>query len=97
MYSDNKKKEYMRMFFDEQPSLFCENELNFLKLKDENRRLLKYRYVHHQTDKMIAISYQKELNIKISPDRINKKINMALVEAYNALKHAEYNAFKATN
>lgn len=95
-YSDNKKKEYMRMFFNDQPSDFCESVLNKLKLKDENKRLLKYRYVSHETDKMIAIIYEKELKITISPDRINKKINMALVEAYDALKHIEYNAFKAT-
>ena len=90
MYSDNHKKEYMRMFFDDQPPEFCEYVINNLKLKEESKTLLKYRYVNHKTDKMIARDY------KLSPDRVNKLINASLVRAYDALKHWQYNAYKAT-
>lgn len=90
MYSDNAKKEYMRMFFDDQPSEFCEYVINGLKLKDESQTLLKCRYVDGKSDKMIARYYQ------LSPDRINKKINQALINAYDALKYWQYNAYKST-
>lgn len=90
MYSDNAKKEYMRMFFDDQPPEFCEHVINGLKLKDENQTLLKHRYVDGKTDKMIARYYE------LSPDRINKKINQALINAYDALKYWQYNAYKST-
>lgn len=87
MYSDNSKKEYMRMFFDDQPADFCEYAINGMKLKEESRELLKLRYVDGKSDKMIAIFY------RLSPDYINKQINKALIEAYDSLKHWQYNAF----
>lgn len=90
MYSDNKKKEYMRMFFDDQPSEFCEYTINRLKLKEDNKAILLLRYVDKLPDKVIARKYN------LSPDRINKRINMALVDAYDSLKHSQYNDFKAT-
>lgn len=91
MYSDNKKKEYMRMFFDDQPADFCERVLNGLKLSSNNRDLLKHRYVDGKSDKLIARYYN------LSPDHINKLINKALVEAYDSLKHFQYNVYKTTN
>lgn len=90
MYSDNAKKEYMRMFFDDQPAEFCEYVIDGLKLKDVSQTLLKRRYVDGKTDKMIARYYG------LSPDRVNKKINNALINAYDALKYWQYNAYKST-
>lgn len=91
MYSDNQKKEYMRMFFDDQPVEFCEYVINGMKLKEESRKLLTYRYVDGKTDKMIAQYYG------LHPDHINKQINKALIEAYDSLKHWQYNAFSRAN
>ena len=80
----------MRMFFDDQPADFCEYAINGIKLKDESRKLLKFRYVDGKSDKIIAKYYG------LSPDHINKQINKALIEAYNSLKYWQYNAYAST-
>lgn len=87
-YSDNSKKEYMRMFFDNQPKDFCLYVIDGLKMNDESRNLLKLRYVENLSDKEIA------RKINLSHFYINKQINKALTEAYDALKHFQYNGFK---
>lgn len=80
----------MRLFFDGMPSSFCENVISLLVLSDVDRLYLNARYAEGLSDKEVA------RKLGLSPDRVNKIINNALVNAYDSLKSLQYNSFKAT-
>ena len=89
-YSDANKRQYMRMFFDGETEDFCREVIMALRLESKYKIFLIYRYVEHKSDKEIA----RMLNL--SPDYVNKQMNVSLKESYEALKHTPYKAFSTT-
>lgn len=89
-YSNADKRQYMRMFFDGEDSQFCREVITALRLENKYKNFLNYRYVEHKTDKEIARL------LEISPDYVNKQMNLALQESYEALKRTPYKAFFCT-
>jgi DNA-directed RNA polymerase specialized sigma24 family protein len=78
------------MFFDGEDEDFCRSVISALRLDNKYKTFLNYRYVEHQSDKEIA----RRLNI--SPDYVNKQMNLSLKESYEALKRTPYKAFITT-
>lgn len=89
-YSNADKRQYMRMFFDGESEDFCRGVITALRLEQKYKEFLIYRYVEHKSDKQIAQI------LKLSPDYINKQMNLSLQESYEALKRTPYRAFCTT-
>lgn len=89
-YSDANKRQYMRMFFDGETEDFSREVITALRLDNKYKLFLIYRYVEHKSDKEIA----RILNL--SPDYVNKQMNVSLKESYEALKRTPYKAFSTT-
>ena len=89
-YTDANKRQYMRMFFDGEDAEFCTTVISVLRIEKKYKILLRYRYVENLSDKEIA------REMKLSPDYINKQINVALKVSYDALKHTPIRAFSTT-
>lgn len=89
-YTNADKRQYMRMFFDGEDADFCIAVIRALRLEQKYKILLTARYVEHKSDKEIAKS------LALSPDYINKQMNIALQESYEALKRTPYKAFRTT-
>lgn len=91
MFTDNQKREYMRMFFEGQPKEYYTAILKRMRLTQQSRAYLTYRYVFAQSDKQIARA------LSLSWFYVNKQINKALVESYDALKNLSYQDFETAN
>lgn len=89
-YTDAHKRQYMRMFFDGEDEDFCRSVISALRLDNKYKIFLNYRYVEHKSDKEIARL------LALSPDYVNKQMNIALKESYEALKRTPYKAFSTT-
>ena len=89
-FSNSDKRKYMRMFFDGEDEDFCITVIRALRLEQKYKLLLLARYVEHKSDKEIA------RQLSLSPDYVNKQMNVALQESYEALKRTPYKAFSTT-
>lgn len=91
MFTDNQKREYMRMFFEGQPKEYYAAILKRMRLTQQARAYLLFRYVCGKSDKEVA------RDMGLSWFYVNKQINKALVESYDALKNLSYQDFETAN
>lgn len=89
-YTDKHKRQFMRMLFDDEAEQFCAELISILRLDKKYKTLLTSRYVEHKSDKEIA------RDLGLSPYYVNKQMNVALKESYEALKHIPNSAFETT-
>lgn len=88
MFTDNQKKEYMRMFFTGQPVEYYKAIIRRMRLTESSRAYLLFRYVCGKSDKEVA------RDMRLSWFYVNKKVNQALIESYDALKNLTYKDFE---